>query len=262
MKIFSQDLSINGQVIDKSGMAIPWVNIGVRNKDLGTVSDKNGNFKLSIPESYVKDSLTFSCVGYKEQSVPIRSIAGISYLSISLEEKLVNLAEVKVSSRKVTVRKLGISGYTPMIWTPLNTYDRNDIIEQGRLIEIERPSILLTANVNTGGIKHFKDSLTFRLNIYKVEDNKPGERLIEKSIIKSFDPAQEIISFDLRKDYILLEEDCVIAFELLPKSMVSYPRMRFRAKMGSDGGFARNNSLGNWQQIKGASSVIFITVKQ
>lgn len=259
---FSQSIIITGQVTNIQGKPIPWVNIGIRNKNIGTISDGAGKFSISIPEQHKAESLTFSSVGFEEKTFAVLTLRQRSPLMIELRLKVAELAEVKISNKAPKIKKLGISGYTPFVWANLGTVKNGDIIEQGRLIKIDRPSQLLTANVNGYSMRNFKDSLTFRLNIYDYKDGKPGERLFDKSIVQTFDPAVEILSFDLSREDITLEKDFVIAFELLPKPNVIYPFMSFRAKLASPGGFARTSSLGTWNDMQGGSAVINVTVKQ
>lgn len=71
--LFAQyEIKIEAQVLDYySKQPIPYVNIEFANKDLKTVTDKNGFFILSYDEEYVinSDVLKFKTFGYKSQQV-------------------------------------------------------------------------------------------------------------------------------------------------------------------------------------------------
>ncbi len=57
--------NFNGQIFDaKTKESIPFVNIGVINKGIGTISDENGIFLLRLDDKYNDDSLKISMVGY------------------------------------------------------------------------------------------------------------------------------------------------------------------------------------------------------
>jgi len=60
-----------GQVRDQnSGESLPFVNIGLIEKNIGTVSDDSGYFVLEIPEKISKESLLrFSMLGYVFKSL-------------------------------------------------------------------------------------------------------------------------------------------------------------------------------------------------
>src|SRR5688572_1513529 len=62
----AQDL-IQGMVVDSATFtALPYVNVTVKNKQKGTITDTNGNFKLVTEPG---DTLVFSFVGYKTVEV-------------------------------------------------------------------------------------------------------------------------------------------------------------------------------------------------
>jgi hypothetical protein len=63
--IFAQKITITGKLADAKTQE-PLIGAIVRlsqNKQIGTVTDENGNFKLSF--NYLKDSLVFEYTGYK-----------------------------------------------------------------------------------------------------------------------------------------------------------------------------------------------------
>ena len=93
---FSQSISISGNVSDESG-ALVGVNILVKGKVLGTVSDRDGNFSLDVSESPV--TLVFSIVGYETKEVDVSS--NVSDLNVSLSESVLLGSEVIVSASRV-----------------------------------------------------------------------------------------------------------------------------------------------------------------
>ena len=93
---FSQSVSISGNVSDESGGLI-GVNILVKGKVLGTVSDRDGNFSLNVSESPA--TLVFSIVGYETQEVTISS--NTSNLDITMSESVLLGSEVVVSASRV-----------------------------------------------------------------------------------------------------------------------------------------------------------------
>ena len=87
----AQNIDINGMVIDESGIAIPGVNILVKDTNKGTVSDFDGNFTLS--DIQVGSTLIFSYVGYITYE---EIVTNSSKLTITLQEDLAKLDEVVV----------------------------------------------------------------------------------------------------------------------------------------------------------------------
>jgi hypothetical protein len=97
---FSQHL-ITGR-ISASGdkKPIPYANIGIINTPVGTISNTDGSFQISIPEKHAYDTLLFSSLGYERQFIPVQSLIPQADVSISLTEKTTTLERVTVSAKK------------------------------------------------------------------------------------------------------------------------------------------------------------------
>ena len=86
--------AIKGQVKDdKSQEGLPGVSVLVRGTNLGTSTDSNGNFSISVPDN--AKELNFSSVGYNAKVI---SIGTQSFLTVLLAEDAVNLQEVVVNA--------------------------------------------------------------------------------------------------------------------------------------------------------------------
>jgi len=66
--VLAQEKSISGTVNDELGEPLLGVNIFVKNTDVGTQSDFDGNFSLDVPQGR---SLVFSYLGFKTQEVAV-----------------------------------------------------------------------------------------------------------------------------------------------------------------------------------------------
>ncbi|NLA50183.1 MAG: hypothetical protein GX876_12080, partial [Bacteroidales bacterium] len=86
-----QQITVSGTVIDESGQAMPGVNIQVEGTTLGTISDINGKYSISVPDANA--TLVFSFVGYNELKVPV---AGKSVVDAVLQPSTESLDEVVV----------------------------------------------------------------------------------------------------------------------------------------------------------------------
>jgi TonB-linked SusC/RagA family outer membrane protein len=83
--------SIKGTVSNKNAETIPGVTVIIKNTNTGTITDRNGNFKVEVPLTY--DSLTFSYVGMKKQEI---AIGKKQQLEIVLEPEIIGVDEVVV----------------------------------------------------------------------------------------------------------------------------------------------------------------------
>lgn len=261
-KLAAQDKLIKGVVYNENRKPLPWVNIGIRNKNPGTVSNDKGIFELKVPQSLQNDTLLFSAVGLQEIRLPIKNLT--DHETILLERKTTALNEVVITNKKRKRIIRGTTGYTPLLWLNLNTIkNKNSYAEFGQLIKIKEPVQLLNAKAKVEGKKKSTDSITYRLNIYKVENGLPGTRLVEKELIKSFMISEKELSFDLKTERIFLEEDCIVAFEYIPKeNKLKSPLLAFRVSITGNGGFSRIASIGKWTPIGGGSASISAELEQ
>lgn len=92
---FSQYKIIEGEIIDTQlKEPLPFATIGIKGTTLGTASNGEGRFLLSIPE-YYKDSVLYcSYMGYKSFEVNVRTIK--SEIVIELIPEAITLNEIEV----------------------------------------------------------------------------------------------------------------------------------------------------------------------
>ncbi|MBK0383646.1 TonB-dependent receptor [Pedobacter sp. SD-b] len=89
-KIFSV-VKIDGKVVDENGQPLPGVGIKLKGSSIGTLSNVNGEFSITVPDG--NGTLIFSFIGYATQEVPL---AGKTKLQISLKPITGGLDEVVV----------------------------------------------------------------------------------------------------------------------------------------------------------------------
>ena len=77
-EIITYDREISGKVTDENGSGLPGVNVLIKDTDIGTITDTDGNYKLAIPDE--ARVLVFSYVGYISEEV---EIAGRSVVDLS-----------------------------------------------------------------------------------------------------------------------------------------------------------------------------------
>jgi hypothetical protein len=178
----SQEIEMNGTIIDaQTNTPIEFVNIGVFNKNKGTVSNQNGEFRISLPKDFLGDSLAISHVSYEALKIPIKNSENISIL---LQPKANQLSEVVITNKKKKNRKIGVKSYNRLLWLGAISED-NDIIENAQRINIPNENTVRAKYVNVLLRNGFKtDSCFIRINFYKNVDNYPGEKIIFENIVQ------------------------------------------------------------------------------
>lgn len=99
---YSQNVVVQGTVLDKvRQMGLPGVYVLIKGTADGTVTDMDGNYKLSVPSS-ADQTLVFSYIGYVKQEVAVGSQTEIN---VQLEEDLVQLGEIIVTAMNIKQNK-------------------------------------------------------------------------------------------------------------------------------------------------------------
>ena len=94
--LFSQ-VTISGKILDaETNESIIAVSISIPNSQIGTTSDRDGYFRLVIPDFHYGKSVVFSCIGYKNLSIPIKEYT-VSR-TILLEPDIYQLESITVYS--------------------------------------------------------------------------------------------------------------------------------------------------------------------
>jgi TonB-linked SusC/RagA family outer membrane protein len=97
--VFAQDKVVSGTVKDETGSPIPGVSVLVKGTTSGTLTDANGQFKVSAKDT---DVLSFTFVGYSATEV---SVGSQTNLEVSLKPDVTNLEEVVVTGYSVDKRR-------------------------------------------------------------------------------------------------------------------------------------------------------------
>ena len=257
----SQNL-IKGTVKNASkNEGIPFVNIGIKKKNIGIAADVNGDFVLRLKDENANDSLTFSAVGYQERSFLIKTIITTKKREFILNEKTTSLREVVISSKALKVKKLGTTSRNPFLYGTVQTRSSNDISEFAKLIKTNnKNSEVLSATLYLQSSKI--DSATFRINFFENADGKPGPRIIEKSIIKRLPLNKGWTTIDLEPYGIHINKDFFISFEYLPDSSHQEKYLFSYGGAFGSGTLTRQVSLGDWEKSSGATMAAYVTVRQ
>ena len=99
-----QKVEISGKVIDSEGQPLPGVTIVIKGTTIGSISDIDGNYKLSdVPSN---GTLVFSFVGMLSQEV---KVSGKTTIDMVMEEESIGIEEVVAIGYGVS-RKMDLTG--------------------------------------------------------------------------------------------------------------------------------------------------------
>lgn len=85
-----KEKEVSGIVTDEKGEPVIGANVSVKGTTIGTISDAEGHFNMTVPENSI---LTISYIGYVDKAIQVKDK---TTFSIALEENTQNLDEVVV----------------------------------------------------------------------------------------------------------------------------------------------------------------------
>jgi len=244
---FSQTFKIEGVTKDKvTNKIIPYVNIGVFEKSIGTVSNEEGEFEILMDKKHKEDLLSFSHVNYELHQIPIKdfindfNICLLTQNFIQLEEVTVNGSKPYLIGRKAS--KNSVQGY-------FNIAGLGG--EAGTLIKISDNCRIKSFNLDV--LKNSFESLKFRLNFYTVESNKPASKIGSNTIFSINKDQIGILTIDLNDADLKINSDFIVSIELikLEKGEVDNSEFLFSAYQDKKSRiFRRLISMDKWEKFK------------
>jgi len=186
--MFAQKKNISGEIKDsQSNSILEYVNIGIANKNTGTVSNSKGIFNLRLNDKVTaNDTIVFSHVGYKSKKIIVNQLKQENNL-ILLEPSDNMLKEVVIKFKQPKTKQFGRSskGLSLMHSNFYYAFDKDvdDRLsrEKGMKFKIKKDCKVNDFNFNITA-NEFK-SVKFRLNFYKIENDLPTNLIVDKGII-------------------------------------------------------------------------------
>ncbi len=211
-----------GIMIDATTNApIPYVNIGIVNKGIGTVSDEEGKFLLTLePRKYnANDILQFSSLGYftvKKAIIDLKLNLD-EYPKVAMRPESIVLDEVFLSNkgplRQYKKEKVGHHNSGESVYG----YWKDNIAlggELGTRIKVKK-GVRRLKDFSFKVVENLSDSIRIRINIYNSQNKQPGKKLVNGNILYTLKRKSGQVRIDLEPFKILVEDDFVISLELL-----------------------------------------------
>lgn len=226
---------------------IGFASVGIVGKNVGTVSDREGNFTLDIDEIYDEDSLRFSMIGYYPKSVKVGQYKQNPLKDIFLVPLSYVLREVKVVYNKPVKKRLGVPVNEDFVRSGFGSNDLGS--ELGIEVNARRKVKLKDINFNVSKCTY--DSVTYRVNIYRISDDKCYENILTEPIYISFtkDDINQTLSFDLSRYSIIVEGNILVALELYKD--LGEGKLLFNTQYFTGSTFHRKTSEGTWTKSPG-----------
>jgi hypothetical protein len=237
--------TITGIVKDsRTGETLPFVNVGIIGKGIGTVTDVQGRYAISL-SGHDKDSIRFSMIGYNAKITLISDFKNPgNQVDVTLSPSSKELKEVTVSNHKW---KEAVLGNTTRSQTVNAGFTDNTLgHEIGEVIRIKRaPTRLKQFNASISVAA--TDTIRLRLNIYTVANGLPDENLLQQNIIATVKPGDKMLTINLEPYNIIVNDKFFVSLEWVQSSKGH--GLMFSASLLSSAIIVRETSQDKWEKI-------------
>ena len=243
---------VKGCIVNERSETIEYVSIGFEEDSVGTISDANGNFELEIPTNR-KNDLVFTHVSFQKAVVPYETYANGQQLTVTMKDKVVELAEVVVGKKNKPQKIAGKAISGPM--ASFRGKGKADALEWGPVFRSKNDYVISDILLTIKGSSYQWCVLSF--NIYEIQDskfvnilNKPIYHRIEKSNSNQrldIQPQETIMLKGKKRYYIsvaVIDSDSYGILDMQSQFKTSYARNITKGKK-------RKLPIGPAIQVKG-----------
>ncbi|GAA3627127.1 carboxypeptidase-like regulatory domain-containing protein [Flavivirga jejuensis] len=245
--IYGQE-TYKGQIKDsKTKEPLPYVNIGILGGNIGTVSDNDGNFQIELESKFDLDTIQISMIGYKNYIKIVKEFKKeMPRLDsiISLEQEITELEEVVLSNKKLKERTLGNKTKSKSMIGGFSTNQLGN--EVGIVIKTKKkPTYINRFNASIASNKY--DNVKFRLNFYNLKEGLPYKNILKENIILSTGIKEGVLSADLSKYNIVVEDDFFVSLEWIED--LGKDGLMFSIGLFGSPIIERKTSQGDWNKV-------------
>jgi len=247
-----------GKVVDdKTGEPLPYVNIGIVEQGVGTVSDEEGLFHLNFEKNEVESTaiILFSALGYAPLNIPVAEMPLVfnDYPVFKMTPERVSLNEVVVSNKdgRFIPDAIGYKNFGERTFG----YWKDQIALGGELATriIAKSGIRRLDRLQFEVFYNPSDSLLLRVNIYeddgvmgrpKTNLNKSGE-----NVLVTVKKTDKMVWVDLKPYNIYVQNDFMVSLELLKVYGSEELDLILAAAFNQYGSYRKYASQDKWERI-------------
>lgn len=234
---YAQNKQFSGTVICRqTGLPVEGVSISYSAKNIGSVTNTDGKFIVAISGSFnAKDSLVFSCIGFKNTAISLNDISSPNNIKIQLDTLNITLHEVVVKplstremldslikhNTKLFASPMQLSGYyRELVFTNNACTEFSDALcsyyfsktdaANGQL-KIEASRCRIAKSVSDDNDKTYEDHIDSKIN-----PNRLFRYALLKGLFEKYLPDDAVSSYKYSIETI--DSDGSIRITFVPKS--------------------------------------------
>lgn len=252
-------LNYKGQILDaKTQEPLPYVNIGIVGKGVGTVTDEEGLFYLAIDTSKFEgtDIIQISSLGYKTVEISVGQISSraAEFPKILMQPSDFVLDEVVLLSDAL-VPITEFLGYRNYGEKNFGYWNKN--IALGGELSTKVKALKGRRQLNSLEFEVWEnpsDSVLIRVNIYDLGGGllgAPGSNLnkSQKNILHTLPKGKNVIKIDLNPYELYVEDDFFVSLELLKVYGDKELGLVLAASGREGSSFRKYASQGEWEFV-------------
>jgi CubicO group peptidase (beta-lactamase class C family) len=214
--------TIQGKIVNSlTKEPVQYANIGIKNANVGTISNPDGTFSIVVPQKWLNDTLLFSSVGYTQKVIAVTYLLQRQVPVIYLNQKTTDLNPVTVSTKKEKIEtfELGNPAFQGGVLETDTVYAGGSMAlliepgEPGNKKGGSFPAYLEQARLRIlrNNLRSFK--FRVRLNSVNALTGAPGNDLLHENIVMESSMRNGWLRFDLSKQNIEVSQPFFITFE-------------------------------------------------
>lgn len=207
--------SLSGVVHDAStGAPLAYVNIGMVDANLGTVSGLGGKYELLLPTTLPDTAvLRFSMIGYQSQEFSWGVVRRQAQLIVSLTPSVEQVEEIVVvhCSPQTLERRGNVVDQDPSLWMGFGSDQLGAEVSTKIRLKKRRDNHLKQLYFWVSD--HPYDTLFLRINIYAIEKGKPGASLLTENIFVATTVHNGQVVVDLEPYRLIFRESIYLGME-------------------------------------------------
>ena len=256
-----------GRVIDgKTGAPIPYVNIGIQERNVGTVSNEEGIFHLVLTqfEPRPDELILFSALGYESLEIAIKDFPMVfnTYPDFKMKPSPLALNEVVVSNRegRFIPDNIGYRNYGEQDFG----YWKDNIALGGELATriFAKTGLRRLERLQFEVFHNPSDSLLLRANIYDDDGSlgRPNTNLntSKKNILVTVKKDDHIKWVDLQPYDIYVKDDFMVSLELLQVYGNEELGLLLAAASSRYGSYRKYASQAKWKRINDRNMAYYL----
>lgn len=234
----------NRVVDSKTNAGIPFVNIGVLHKGIGTVSNEEGFFSLDFTGAIITDTVKFSCIGYDDL---IFSVEDLQHRTtpVPLRQKQTVLPSVVVKPQYLKKLELGVRSETDIVTGGFTSNDLGSELATVLQYNKKKPAYLKKVYISVAESSY--DSLLFRVNVYSVKNGLPDKNILPVAVYIKSAVKNGVLEVDMDKYDISFTKPIAVSIEWLKD--LGTGSLFFSSKFFKGQSFSRKTSQAAWEKI-------------